>query len=369
MEADCMGLALIVHGGAGNVPVERHAAARDGAREAAIAGWRVLRAGGSALDAVQAAIMALEDNPGFNAGVGSVLTADGRAELDAGLMDGATLDVGAVAGVTHIRQPIALARAVLTSPHVLLVGAGAEQFAEAHGIALVDNSVLVTPAQRARWRRGYQDGDDAHVDPADEAAAALDEGAVADTQEAPAQANPTPAAPAAQQTKADGAKARRAKADGAAPIPAARSRADAAIHADDTKHGTVGAVAVDAAGNVAAGASTGGIAAKHPGRVGDTPLVGCGYCAENGLGGVSSTGHGEDFIRLTLARRALDFIARGLSAQAAANAAITLLDTRVHGSGGLILLDGEGRVGFARNTLAMAHAYIVEGMDAPVAGV
>jgi beta-aspartyl-peptidase (threonine type) len=131
----------------------------------------------------------------------------------------------------------------------------------------------------------------------------------------------------------------------------------------------VGAVAVDAAGNVAAGASTGGIAAKHPGRVGDTPLVGCGYCAENGLGGVSSTGHGEDFIRLTLARRALDYIARGLSAQAAASAAITLLDERVHGSGGLILLDGSGRVGFARNTLAMAHAYILEGMDAPIAGV
>jgi len=350
-----MGLALIVHGGAGAIPAERHAAAREGAREAASVGWRILLAGGSALDAVQAAIMALEDNPGFNAGVGSVLTADGRAELDAGIMDGATLEVGAVAGVTRIRQPIALARAVLTSPHVLLVGAGAEQFAEAHGIALVENSALVTPAQRARWRRGYRDGDDANVDPADEAA----EATVAPGDESHATGE---AATRSVRTNS-------AKANGARRPASVAPATDAPIHADDTKHGTVGAVAVDAQGNVAAGASTGGIAAKHPGRVGDTPLVGCGFCAENGLGGVSSTGHGEAFVRLTLARRALDYIARGLSAQAAANVAITLLDERVHGAGGLILLDGRGRVGFARNTSAMAQAYIIEGMDAPIAGV
>jgi L-asparaginase / beta-aspartyl-peptidase len=126
---------------------------------------------------------------------------------------------------------------------------------------------------------------------------------------------------------------------------------------------------VDARGNVAAGASTGGIAAKHPGRIGDTPIVGAGFYAENELGGVSSTGHGEDFIRLLLARRALDAIAAGRSAQAAAIAAIRLLDRRVHGDGGLILLDAQGRVGYARNTPSMAHAFIVAGMDSPFAGV
>lgn len=357
-----MGLALIVHGGAGVIAPQRYAAAREGARAAALAGWRILQAGGSALDAVQAAIMALEDNPGFNAGVGSVLTVDGRAELDAGIMDGATLEVGAVAGVSRIRQPIALARAVLASPHVLLVGAGAEQFAQEQGIALVDPSALVTPAQRARWLRGYQDGDHANIAEEEEVEVAfgdsssdeVSDGASAATSDATATAHHPNAGGNANDTW-------HAKAATSAPT--------AAIHTDDTKHGTVGAVAVDAQGNVAAGASTGGIAAKHPGRVGDTPLVGCGYYAENSLGGVASTGHGEDFIRLLLARRALDFIGRGLSAQAAANAAITLLDERIHGSGGLILLDGQGRVGFARNTPTMAHAYICEGMASPIAGV
>src|SRR5579859_2417694 len=124
-----MGLALIVHGGAGMIPAERYDAARAGCQAAVEAGWRVLLAGGSALDAAQAAIMALEDNPGFNAGTGAVLTVDGRAELDAGLMDGETMQVGAVAGVQRIKNPILLARAVLASPHVLLVGTGAEQFA------------------------------------------------------------------------------------------------------------------------------------------------------------------------------------------------------------------------------------------------
>lgn len=328
-----MGLALIVHGGAGMIPPERHAAAREGCRAAAVVGWRVLRAGGSALEAVQAAIIALEDNPGFNAGTGAVLTEDGRAQLDAGIMDGAGLDVGAVAGVERVKNPIRLARAVLASPHVLLAGAGAERFAVDAGIGLCDPAELVTATQRARWQRGYRDGDDVNTGPAE----AL--GAVSDADD-PAGANGHPA-----------------------------SAASDLVHADGEKHGTVGAVAVDTAGNVAAGASTGGIGAKHPGRVGDTPLVGCGFYAENALGGVASTGHGEDFIRLLLAKRAVDYLAAGHSAQAAASAAIHLLGERVGGSGGLILLDREGRVGYARNTRAMAHAFLVEGMDVPLAGV
>jgi beta-aspartyl-peptidase (threonine type) len=315
-----MTLALIVHGGAGLIPADRHAAASAGCRAAVEAGWRALLAGGSALDAVQTAIMALEDNPGFNAGTGAVLTEDGRAELDAGLMDGETMQVGAVAGVQRIKNPIRLARAVLASPHVLLLSAGAEQFAVEAGLPLCDPAELVTAAQRERWQRGYREGDAVNIGPA---LGGLDVGAVAAEN----------------------------------------------IHADDTKHGTVGAVAVDAAGRIAAGASTGGIAAKHPGRVGDTPLAGCGFAAEGGLGGVSCTGHGEDFIRLTLARRALDLIAGGMSAQQAADEAIRLLGARVGGDGGLILLDAQGRPGFARNTQGMAYAYMLEGAEAPTAGV
>ncbi len=327
-----MGLAMIVHGGAGSIPPERYAAAADGCRTAALAGWRILQSGGSALDAVQAAIVTLEDDPGFNAGTGSVLTADGRAQLDAGIMDGVALQAGAVAGVERVKNPIIVARRVLESPHVLLMGEGAEQFAVESGIALIDPADLVTPAQYARWQRGYRDGDDADVAP-----------------------GPVIAAPTSPDMPTRASAAARAEI--------------APIHSDGHKHGTVGAVAVDTRGDVAAGASTGGIGAKHPGRIGDTPLVGCGYCAENGLGGVSSTGHGEDFIRLLLARRALDSLAGGLSAQAAASRAIRLLAERTGGYGGLILLDAQGRVGYARNTPSMAHAFILEGMHAPFAGV
>ncbi|MEO7001446.1 MAG: isoaspartyl peptidase/L-asparaginase [Ktedonobacterales bacterium] len=362
-----MALALIVHGGAGVIPQERHAAAQAGAQAAALAGWRILQQGGSALDAVQAAIMVMEDHPGFNAGTGAVLTTDGRAQLDAGLMDGERLDVGAVASVERIKNPIRLAGVVLRSPHVLLVGAGAEQFAQESGMALCDPAELVTQRQYERWQHGYREGDDVHLgaatsqaqDERDSLHGVVAFSAASETNEA------------AEMTASNGKNGAHGKTNGQKPTSSAHRKPveETAIHADDTKHGTVGAVAVDMHGHVAAGASTGGIAAKHPGRVGDTPLVGCGYCAEDGLGGVSSTGHGEDFIRLLLARRALDYIARGASAQAAANAAIKLLGERVGGSGGLILLDGQGRVGYARNTPTMAHAYIIEGMRAPRAGV
>jgi beta-aspartyl-peptidase (threonine type) len=325
-----MALALVVHGGAGAIAAERFDAARAGCRAAALAGWRVLRAGGAALDAVQAAIVVLEDDPSFNAGTGAVLTADGRAQLDAGLMDGRTLEVGAVAAVERVKNPVALARQVLRSRHVLLVGEGAERFAGAHGIALCDPADLVTPARRARWRGG---------DLADEDVVAA------------------PAVPAVGDGRVGPAPGRRRSRPGPTPIR------------DEDRHGTVGAVAVDGEGRTAAGASTGGIAGKHPGRVGDTPLVGCGFYAEDGLAGVSCTGHGEDFTRLLLARRAAELVGAGLSAQAAASAAIRLLGERLHGEGGLILLDAAGRVGCARNTGAMAYAYIVDGMGAPAAGI
>lgn len=336
-----MGLALIVHGGAGAMARDRYDAAREGCRKAAEAGWRVLRESGSALDAVQAAITVLENDPGFNAGTGAVLTTEGRAQLDAGIMDGYSLNAGAIAGVERIKNPIVLAHAVLASPHVLLMGTGAEQFATSAGIALCDPSELVTETQYCRWQQGYRLGDDVNT-------------------------GPLTSYTADEETHTDG----NARSNGVRSHVRAGAASDGApVHSDGEKHGTVGAVAVDARGNVAAGASTGGIAAKHPGRIGDTPIAGAGFYAENGLGGVSSTGHGEDFIRLVLARRALDYVAGGMSAQAAASAAIELLGKRTHGNGGLILLDGQGRVGYARNTPTMAHAFIVEGMDEVFAAV
>lgn len=336
-----MGLALIVHGGAGAMARDRYDAAREGCRKAAEAGWRVLRESGSALDAVQAAIVVLENDPGFNAGTGAVLTTEGRAQLDAGIMDGDTLNAGAIAGVERIKNPITLARAVLASPHVLLMGAGAEQFATSAGLPLCDPSELVTETQYRRWQQGYRLGDDVNTGPL--ASYTADE-------EVHAYGN----------ERGNGKRTH---------VRAGAASDGAPVHSDGEKHGTVGAVAVDARGNVAAGASTGGIAAKHSGRIGDTPIAGAGYYAENGLGGVSSTGHGEDFIRLVLARRALDYVAGGMSAQAAACAAIKLLGERTHGNGGLILLDGQGRVGYARNTPTMAHAFIVDGMDEVFASV
>lgn len=325
-----MGRAIIVHGGAGLIPPDRYETAREGCRAAAEAGWRVLAAGGSALDAVEAAITSLEDNPGFNAGTGGVLTSDGRVQLDCGVMDGASLNVGAVAGVERIKNPIKVARAVLASPHVLLVGAGAEEFARESGFTLCDPGDLITPYQYARWQRGYRPGDGAH------AGTELDAVLTESTEPSATNGHKLDAEP---------------------------------VHADDTKHGTVGAVAVDDAGNIVASASTGGRAGKHLGRVGDTPLPGCGYYAENGIGGISCTGDGEDFIRLLLAKRVADYIAAGLSAQAAASAAIRLLGERTTGEGGLIVLDSQGRVGYARNSATMAHAFVVEGMAAPFAGV
>src|SRR5262245_40411754 len=160
-----MSLAIIVHGGAGAMAPDRHEAAARGCRAAAIAGWHILQAGGRALDAVQAALVVLENDPGFNAGTGAVLTTDGRAQLDAGIMDGEGLQVGAIAGVERVKNPIVLARRVLDSPHALLMGAGAEQFAVESGMSLCDASELITTTQYARWQRGYLPGDAVNVGP------------------------------------------------------------------------------------------------------------------------------------------------------------------------------------------------------------
>ncbi len=309
-----MSIAILVHGGAGNIPAERASTAQAGCQEAALVGWRILQTGGSALDAVEAAVRALEDNPNFNAGTGAVLTSNGNIELDAGMMEGQTLRVGAVAGVERIKNPISLARKVMESPHVLLVGKGAQEFAQEQDIPLCKFDDLLTERQYKRWRESIEQ---------------------------------------ARATRQE---------------PTYHRRQVSSTPAREDKHGTVGAVAIDASGILAAATSTGGTFNQYPGRVGDSPLVGCGFYADDNAA-VSCTGHGEDFIRLLIAKRAADFVADGMSARDAAQSAIALLSAKAQGLGGLIVVDRLGNVGFAWNSEHMAYAYLLDGMTEPLAGI
>jgi len=298
-----MTIAIIVHGGAWDIPEDEHQAHKDGCQAAMMAGYEILRGGGSALDAIECAIIMMEDDPTFDAGVGSHLNQDGVVQLDAGVMDGNTLQVGAIAAVEHIKNPIKVARHLLNSDHNMMVGHGADAYAAAHGFSQCDPQVLVTEREVARW-----------------------EAAKAET--------PTSSGEFGEIVRL-------------------------------AKPGTVGAVAIDRMGNIVAGTSTGGTLYKPVGRVGDSPLPGCGYFADNALGGVSTTGHGESIIRIQLARIAADLCSR-LYAPAAATAAISALGDRVGGLGGLILLDHAGRVGFAHNTPNMARAYLTDAMSQAV---
>ena len=284
--------AIAVHGGAGALDdsgtsgLGPDAPRCEGVGRAAAAAWDLLRRGGSALDAVVLAASMLEDDPTFNAGTGSTLTATGQVELDASLMDGATLGAGAVACVKDVRNPVLLARAVLEhSGHVLLVGEGASGFARESGIQAWPNERLVTVHQRARF-------------------------------------------------------------------DAARGAAPATVGG-----GTIGAVARDASGHVAAATSTGGTFLKRPGRVGDSPLIGAGTYADDRLAAVSSTGDGERIIRVTLARLVADLVGTGRSAAEAAAEGIRVLGDRVDGRGGVIVVGPSGEPGFAFNTPAMARAW------------
>lgn len=345
-----MPIAIIVHGGAGMFAAERHELATAGCREAALVGWRVLQAGGSALEAVEAAVRALEDNPTFNAGTGSTLTAEGKIEMDAGMMEGHTLNVGAVAGVEYIKNPISLAHKVLESPHMLLVGRGAEDFAGENGIALCTLDDLMTERQYNHWKAAQETKAGEREREAREADKVSETGKVAG--EPRYLRREVWSLPGNDQ---------RAKTSGAASqSPEAKQ--------EEQEHGTVGAAALDMSGNLAAATSTGGIFNKYPGRVGDSPLVGCGFYADE-YAAVSCTGYGEDFIRLMIAKRAADFVARGDSASVAAEAAIGVLGAKAEGLGGLILVDRRGNVGFAWNSENLARAYMAGDMDEPVAGV
>jgi beta-aspartyl-peptidase (threonine type) len=296
--------AIIVHGGAWDIPPDEQEAHRQGTRRAVEAGWAVLAAGGRAMDAVEAAIVIMEDDETFDAGRGSFLNADGQVELDAGFMDGTQLQVGAVASVQFIRNPIRLARAVMEkSKHVLLVGQGAQRFAHKMGFPPCDLTDLAVPREFERWQKLLYD------------------------------------------------------------------QAYSARQAFTRPADTVGCVALDQAGHIAAGTSTGGTENKMPGRVGDVPMVGCGFYADDEFGGASTTGWGEAIAKVLLARLALHHLQQLGDPQAAARAAIQVLAEKVNGVGGIILLAPDGRLGWYHNTAHLAHAYQTVGMDEPAVGL
>jgi L-asparaginase / beta-aspartyl-peptidase len=334
---------LIIHGGAWNIPDQAVEDCRTGIRRALEAGWKILSSGGSATDAVESAIVILEDDPTFDAGFGAHLNTAGRVQLDAIIMDGATLKAGSVAAVERIRNPIRLARQVLEhSEHMMIVAAGAEKFAAEHGVPLCAPEDLIHERERVAWARCLEDS-------------------------------------------------------------------HAAEHHVGHESGTVGAVALDLHGHLVAGTSTGGTCCKLPGRVGDSPLIGCGCYADAEAGGVSCTGHGEGIMKIVMAKMATDLLqdpqafvrhpqrsapsaSRSISrdagslpalaftphrddsdpasrggparpgslAQAVADACVRKLAHRADATGGLILIDREGHPAAAYNTPRMAYGYVEE---------
>ena len=289
---------LAIHGGAGVITRDSMTAEQEAAYHAALdrsleAGGDNLAGGGTSLDAVQAAIIVMEDDPLFNAGVGAVFTADGGHELDASIMSGADRNAGAVAGVKRVRNPILAARAVMdNSRHVMFAGAGADAFAREQGLAMVEPSHFDTERRRKSLEKVLSKS-------------------VADL---------TP----------------------------------------EERHGTVGAVAIDQFGNIAAGTSTGGMTAKAPGRIGDSPLIGAATYAQNGVCAVSATGHGEYFIRVGVAKTicARVELAGDDIKQAAENALDQV--AALGGDGGVVLIDGAGRVEYVFNSPGMYRGSIDE---------
>ncbi len=278
--------AVIVHGGAGADPASGREELRRGTRDAIAAGWAILHQGGGAVDAVEAAVCAMEDNPCFNAGRGSVLTTQGTVEMDASIMEGNGLKNGAVACVTAMRHPISLARLILEDGrHSFFAGEGAMARARTLGVPFCDPEELITDTQRKRL--------------------------------------------------------------------------------ESLTGGTVGAVALDRRGLIAAATSTGGTAGKLPGRVGDSALIGCGTYAESTSGGISCTGTGEAIIRVVLARRTIDILKVVADPMHACQVAVDVLVDEGRGGGGLICIDWKGRLGWAHSTPLMPVGFMSPGHDAP----
>ena len=284
---------LVVHGGAWAIPDDMVEAHVNGVRNAAAAGWRALERGASALDAVEEAVVVMEDDETFDAGRGSFLNRDGKVQLDAFIMDGSTLRGGGVGCVERLRNPVRTARKILSdSTHVYFVAEGAERFAAEHGIALCRNEDLIIPREVERLSE-YQAKDSNHGND---------------------------------------------------------------LFAPTISHDTVGAVALDRDGNIAASTSTGGTLNKDPGRLGDSSLIGCGCYADNLSAAASTTGWGEPIMKLVLAKWAADRVESGSLPEWAAQEAMNYLKQRLNGHGGIILLDAQGRFGIAHNTPRMAWA-------------
>jgi len=284
---------LLVHGGAWAIPDDMVEAHIQGVTNAMRKGWSVLKRGGCALDAVEEAVVVLEDDETFDAGRGSFLNRDGKVQLDAFIMDGATLRGGGVGGVERLKNPVRVARKILSeSPHLYFVGEGAERFAVEHGIPLCRNEELVIPREVERLKQ-YQ----AH----------------------------------AEENQPN-------------------------LFAPTISHDTVGAVALDRDGNIAAATSTGGTLNKAPGRLGDSSLIGCGCYADDESAAASTTGWGEPIMKLVLAKWAADRVLAGNDPDWVAREAINYLQSRLNGHGGIILLNRKGRYGIAHNTPRMAWA-------------
>lgn len=307
-------IVLVIHGGAGtilkkNMTPEKEKAYKDKMTEALMAGYSILKKGGTGMDAVEAAIRVMEDSPLFNAGKGSVFTADGKNEMDAAIMDGKTLNAGAVASVRIIKNPITAARAVMEkSPHVMMVGRGAEAFAREHGIELVDTSYFYDEI-RYRQLQEIKKHEKPALDHADDTSGSIQE--------------------------------------------------NFDMEFKMKKFGTVGAVALDKYGNLAAGTSTGGMTNKKFGRVGDSPIIGAGTYANNKTCAVSCTGHGEYFIRTVTA---YDVSARmeysGASLGSASGDIINIKLKKMGGEGGLIAVDKNGNIAMPFNSDGMYRGYI-----------
>ena len=295
-----MKYSLIVHGGAGHVSDKD--VCRAGMTRAVQKGEEILTKGGTALDAVISAVSALEDDPAFNAGKGSVLNEHGNVEMEASVMDGKTLVAGAVAAIHNVKNPAKLAQLVMEeSPHVMLVGEGAMDFGKAQSVEMMPDDYFITEFRKQQLAKAKEEG---HIG----------------------------------------------------------STAENHNQVDDKKYGTVGAVACDRQGNLAAATSTGGRVNKQLGRVADTSIIGAGTYADNETCAVSTTGNGEQFIRTALAKTISDIVYfQKVQAQEAAESGIRYLVEKVNGLGGVIVVDRQGRMGSAHSTHGLPHAFVTEG--------
>jgi beta-aspartyl-peptidase (threonine type) len=339
LQAQTGPITLVIHGGAGNITPDRITPDKQQAYEAALqeslrVGYAVLERGGTSLDAVEAAIRVMEDNPLFNAGKGAVFTAEGRNELDAAIMDGRTGKAGSVAGVATIRNPVSAARAVMEkSPHVMMTGPGAEVFAKEQGLETVSPEYFKTEARYQEYLKAKE-------------------------RETKPAVSPAPAAPAEKPKDNPVGKPKKKSTGGSSRLEP---------YLEGHKFGTVGAVALDAQGNLAAATSTGGMTMKRYGRVGDAPIIGAGTFADNATCAVSATGHGEYFIRSVVAHDISALMAyKGLTVQQASEEVVMKKLVERGGEGGVIALDRKGNWAMPFNSSGMFRGSIQKGKEPEV---